>query len=105
MQYPRHARLLHHSPNGGRRNIREGARFRAMGTKAGFPDLFLCLPSPTRGAHGLFIELKSEHGRQSPAQIEWESNCTRVGYLYKIVRNIDDFINVMKDYMMPIVGK
>lgn len=47
---------LHHSPNGGKRHITTAARFKAMGTKAGFPDLFLFVPKG--GYHGLFIELK-----------------------------------------------
>lgn len=31
--------FIHHSPNGGARDAREGANFKLMGTKAGFPDL------------------------------------------------------------------
>lgn len=48
LQYPRYAQLLHHSPNGGRRNYIEAARFKAMGTKAGFPDFVLFHPSTKR---------------------------------------------------------
>lgn len=55
------ADYLHHSPNGGARSGREGANFKRMGTKAGFPDLFLFIPRG--GYHGLFIELKRPKGR------------------------------------------
>lgn len=55
------ADYLHHSPNGGARSGREGANFKRMGTKAGFPDLFLFIPHG--GYHGLFIELKRPKGR------------------------------------------
>lgn len=55
------ADYLHHSPNGGKRHITTATNFRAMGTKAGFPDLFLFIPHG--GYHGLFIELKRPKGR------------------------------------------
>ncbi|UYZ99311.1 VRR-NUC domain-containing protein [Moraxella bovis] len=55
------ADYLHHSPNGGARSGREGANFKRMGTKAGFPDLFLFIPHG--GYHGLFIELKAPKGK------------------------------------------
>ena len=100
MQYPQYAPLLHHSPNGGWRNLREAARFKAMGTKAGFPDLFFCYP--TGSAYGLFIEFKTAKGRQSEAQKQWEDACTRVWYLYKIVRSFDEFVEVMTEYINSI---
>ncbi|STZ55560.1 VRR-NUC domain [Moraxella lacunata] len=55
------ADYLHHSPNGGKRHITTATRFKAMGTKAGFPDLFLFIPHG--GYHGLFIELKTPKGK------------------------------------------
>lgn len=55
------ADYLHHSPNGGKRHITTATRFKAMGTKAGFPDLFLFIPCG--GYHGLFIELKTPKGK------------------------------------------
>lgn len=55
------ADYLHHSPNGGKRHITTATRFKAMGTKAGFPDLFLFIPCG--GYHGLFIELKAPKGK------------------------------------------
>ena len=41
---------LIHVPNGGRRDIREAAKFKRMGVKAGVPDLVLLYPSG--GYHG-----------------------------------------------------
>lgn len=97
MQYPQYAPLLHHSPNGGRRNLREAARFKAMGTKAGFPDLFLAVARS--GYHGLFVEMKSEHGRQSTEQKQWQHSVEWEGYRYEICRSIDEFMEVMNDYL------
>ena len=68
--YPKLSLLLHHSPNGGMRNVIEAARFKAMGTRRGFPDLILLYPS--KNYHALFIEMKTPKGRQQPSQKIWQ---------------------------------
>lgn len=99
-QYPHYAPLLHHSPNGGRRNAREAGRFKAMGTKAGFPDLFLPV---ARGAwHGLFVEMKTETGRQSPLQRAWEEAVEAQGYRYEICRSAERFEEVVTNYLEKV---
>lgn len=103
MQYPQYAPLLHHSPNGGWRNIREAARFKAMGTKAGFPDLFLCVPNTE--AHGLFVELKTPTGRQTTAQVAWQEASRKQGYDYAVCRSIDEFISCISDYFAKVERK
>lgn len=70
LQFPQLARLLHHSPNGGRRDAREGARFKQMGTQAGFPDLILLVAA--KGYHALLLELKTRTGRQQDSIKEAE---------------------------------
>ena len=57
---------LYHCPNGGSRNIAEAANLKRMGVKAGVPDL--CLPYPSNGHHGLYIEMKKDGGRLTAAQ-------------------------------------
>jgi len=61
--------LLFHIPNGGSRSKREGAMFKAMGVKAGVPDL--CLPVPRGEFNNLWIEMKVEDGSTSEAQEQW----------------------------------
>jgi len=70
--------VMFHIPNGGKRNAREGARFKRMGVKSGVPDLFL--PVPRGKYHGLFIELKSANGRPTEHQREWLSRLSALGY-------------------------
>lgn len=96
-QFPDLAKLLHHSPNGGKRNAIEAAKFKAMGVRAGFPDLFLCIAR--HGFHGLAIELKTAKGRQSEQQKYYQYMLEEQGYRYKVVRSLDEFRNVINDYM------
>lgn len=76
--------LLFHIPNGGGRSKSEGAKFKAMGVKAGVPDL--CLPIPRNGYNNLWIEMKVERGTTSEAQDKWhrsiESNGGKVVVAY-----------------------
>ena len=96
-QYPQYALLLHHSPNGGFRNAREAARFKAMGTRAGVSDLILFLPR--KGYHGLCIEMKTDKGTQSKAQKEWQAKVEAQGYKYVVCRSIDEFVSIMDYYV------
>ena len=80
-KYPELA-LMYHVPNGGKRSKSEAARFRAMGVKAGVPDIFLpvkrsghwlTIPSDLIAPYnGLYIELKRQRGGTvSAAQKQW----------------------------------
>lgn len=95
-------RLLHHSPNGGRRSSREAARFKAMGTRAGFPDFWLGIP--VNGCPYLCIELKTlERGSdQSANQRTYERLVKAVGARYVVVRTLQEFIKVVNDYLAPL---
>lgn len=96
-QYPNYEKLLHHSPNGGKRNAIEAAKFKAMGVRAGFPDLMLCVAR--NGYHGLFIELKTEKGRQTDNQKFYQYMLEEQGYHYVVVRSIEEFQTVINEYM------
>lgn len=89
--------IIHHSPNGGRRNAIEGAKFKEMGTLAGFPDLIIL--SANKGYGALFIELKSDKGRQSECQKRFQEYCENRCYAYSVVRSVDDFVNVVRSYL------
>lgn len=97
LQWREYAGLLHHSPNGGKRNAIEAAKFKAMGVRAGFPDLILCIAR--QGYHGLFIELKTAKGRQSDNQKYYEYVLEEQGYRYEVVRSLEDFRNLINEYL------
>ncbi|MDR2009938.1 MAG: VRR-NUC domain-containing protein [Bacteroidales bacterium] len=98
-QYPDLALLLHHSPNGGKRNAREAARFKKLGTRAGFPDLILLFPSS--GFHALLIEMKTEQkgSKQTDNQKAYQEAAGRYNYKYVVCRSLDDFRDTIKQYL------
>lgn len=91
------ADYLHHSPNGGKRGIREAARFKAMGTRAGFPDLVLLIPAEP--FHALFIELKTSTGTVSVVQKDYHRLLTEQGYRVEECYSTESAINVIKNYL------
>ena len=58
--------MLHHIPNGGKRDARTGARMKRQGVKPGIPDL--CLPVARGEHHGLYIELKRQAKGAAPTR-------------------------------------
>lgn len=88
---------LHHSPNGGKRGIREAARFKMMGTRAGFPDLMLLIP--IEPFHALFIELKTSVGTVSVVQKDYHRLLNEQGYRVEECYSTESAINVIKNYL------
>lgn len=77
--------LLMAIPNGGYRSAITGARLKAEGVRVGIPDLFLAVP--TRQAHGLWIEMKRQHGgRISDAQKSSMAALEAQGYACTVCR-------------------
>lgn len=99
LQFPGIAKLLHHSPNGGARSKVTGARFKAMGTRSGFPDLILLLPK--EGYNYLAIELKTAIGRQAVSQKDYQRLMEEHGGKYVIVRSFEQFQEEIDNYIKP----
>lgn len=86
-QYP-NLKWLTHVPNGGARDLREGAKFKAMGVRRGFPDYFLPVKSNWKMGSGwveyrypgLFIEMKVGKNKISSEQDSWLAYLTSEGY-------------------------
>lgn len=96
-QYPALRMLLHHSPNGGYRNKREAARFKAMGVRSGFPDLIL-LVSNSRYNY-LAIELKSPGGKLTCDQKLYKEAIERSGGKWIEVREFDQFRKEVTEFL------
>lgn len=97
LQYPQYAHNLFAVPNGSKRDAVTAARLKEEGVLAGVSDLILLKSNRFYGA--LLIEMKTDKGRQSPAQKEWETRITADGYKYVVVRSLEEFIKVVTDYL------
>ncbi len=84
--YPALRGLLFHVPNGGKRDGREAKKLKTMGVVPGVADLIFLY-----NGNCYLIELKNEKGIQSPTQKKWQKTVTENGFDYYIVRNLDEF--------------
>lgn len=74
-------------PNGGSRNPIEAKNMKLQGVKSGVADLEVLLP----GGVSIFFEVKTETGKQSDSQINWQKKITALGFDYYLVRNLEQF--------------
>lgn len=96
-------RWLHASANGGARSKAVASKLKASGVKRGVPDL--SLPVPSRGYHGLYIELKSSQALPSdqkprPEQTAWMSHLTRAGYRAVVIVGWEKARDEILDYLI-----
>ena len=101
-------------PNEGKHKVQYRKHQKAMGLRAGVPDLWL--PYPTLdlelerlpypldehgGYHGLIIEMKSKDtkGKVSPDQKKWIEYLTGQGYRVEVCWSADEAIKVLEDYL------
>lgn len=92
--------LLHHIPNGGRRDKAEAVAFKRRGVKAGVPDL--CLPVARGNFHGLYIELKTEKGKPTKTQKLWIEKLIKQGYFAKVCYGWKDAIETLEYYLTQL---
>ena len=89
--------LLFHPKNGGKSNQIEGARFKRMGVRKGVPDLILLVANKEFNA--LCLELKSDKGRQSQSQKEWQKVAEKNKIKYMVIKSLQEFINEINNYL------
>ena len=89
---------LHHSPNGGDRDAKEAARFKAMGTQSGYPDLTLDIAKG--GYHGMRIELKrSDNDKETDNQITRIRILREEGYHAVVTKGYEATVKAIQAYM------
>lgn len=96
-------------PNGGKRNAREAARMKAMGVKAGAPDLLIFGPQPhkaTTFCRGemvcIGIELKAGKGRITKAQDEMAARFDQCRSIIYECRTLDNVVHACRAYGIAI---
>lgn len=103
VQYPELFPLLYAIPNGGKRGIITAKIMKAEGVRRGVADLKLAIAKG--GYHGLYIEVKTDEGRQNPEQKAFQRAVQMQGYCYRVVRSLDEFIALVKDYLAGYVRR
>jgi VRR-NUC domain len=91
------ADYMHHSPNGGKRNMREAVRLKNQGVMAGFPDLFLFVARSVYG--GLFIEMKSNNGKVSSNQAAVMQRLAEQGYKCVVCKGFEAARTEITNYL------
>ena len=89
--------FLFHIPNENTAGIKWGIRNRQLGVKSGVPDLML--PIPAKGYHGLFVEMKTAHGKLSENQKRWLSALKTFGYRTVVAYGWQDAKNKIVEYL------
>jgi hypothetical protein len=89
--------LLNASLNGVRLNIGQAVKAKAVGMKAGYPDI--CLPVARNGYHGLYIELKIKGGKEQAIQKIWKTKLEEQQYFSTVCIGADEAINTIKFYL------
>ncbi len=85
-------RILHfHVPNASKGPIAWRAKLKRMGLLAGVPDLVLVLENEI-----VFVEIKTETGRLSPAQRWFRDKVQEFGHLWYLVRSVEEMDQVLK---------
>jgi len=85
--------LIFAVPNGGSRNIIEAKKLKATGTMAGVADLIILLPNRKT----IFVELKTDVGKQSEVQKIFETKVVNLGFDYYIIRSLEQFKELIND--------
>lgn len=88
LQFPN--ALIFAIPNGGSRHYLEAKNLKAEGVLSGVADLQILAPNKT-----LFIEMKTEKGRQNPNQKAFQNKITALGFKYFVCRSFDEFQNTI----------
>lgn len=88
--------VFFHVPNGGSRNVIEATKLKRMGTKAGVPDFCVIY----RG-RSIFIELKANKGRLSPAQTDMLEQLTLAGAVTTVCRSLEE-VSAFLGQLMPL---
>ena len=79
--------LIFSIPNGGTRNKLEAITLKATGLLAGVSDLIVILPNGKL----IFVEIKTDTGKMSEKQIDFQQRVEALGFEYLLIRSLDEF--------------
>ena len=86
-----------HTPNGGKRNPREGARFKRMGVKPGILDLIIYKHTKFNDP-GLIMEVKVGNNQLTENQKQVIKEFEEEGWPCVVVRSLDESMKAIAKY-------
>lgn len=90
------------SAGGGAEAKSRQAKLKFLGAKKGFPDGMIFYKELTFDTcEIIFIEIKSLIGTLKPEQEEMHRVLENMGFVVKVVRSLDEFKMIVKDYGVP----
>lgn len=89
--------LIHHIPNGGKRDKLEAIKLKKEGVKSGVPDL--SLPVPKGKYNGLYIEMKYNGNKPTVKQKEWIKKLNEQGYYATVCDGFEEAKEMIINYM------
>ena len=78
-------------PNGAKRNVRQAVRLKAEGLLVGFSDLIFI-----HNKEVIFIEVKSDKGKQTDNQKEFQRLVELQGFKYWVVKSASETLDKIK---------
>lgn len=90
-EYPETRKLLFHIPNGGFRNKIEASNLKSIGVVSGVADLCFIWNGEVS-----FFEIKSEKGKLSQNQEEWQMVAAFQGIFTYIIKDFDTFKSIFQ---------
>lgn len=90
--------IIYHTPNGGRRSKREAGILKAMGVRAGVPDLAIILPAPMLMAWAeVKLEKTAWHDRTglSDDERKFRDQVLALGHRYAVVRTLGELYDFL----------
>jgi len=91
-------RLAHHVPNGGLRSKATAGKMKALGVKAGIPDIMI--PVGNGLSIGLAIEFKAAKGRVKDNQAEVHRALQDAGWVVEVCRTAGEAITAASRYFL-----
>lgn len=85
-----------HPANGELRNKVTASKLKAMGVKAGVPDIIII--NSTTDFKGICMELKVGKNKQTTTQLIWESKFLSNGWIYNTYYSLDQAIEDINFY-------
>jgi hypothetical protein len=90
--------LIFAVPNAAKRSWQLANMLRAEGMVSGIPDLIVAYPS--KGFHGLYIEMKTVKGKPSDEQITVQAYLRANGYQVIQPRTFEEFQQGVNEYLL-----